>query len=243
MTEDEIVGWHHWLDGHEFEQARWWRTGKPGVLQSMGVTKSQTWLSDWTTTTTTTFVCCYLSPGLVLIWKRATHWSKPSPKVLFTPVIFSYSLCPPRQRAETSPGGTHGSILILQIKERPLMSHFTLAGYTPWLSLTSTWGHDSIMCIYACLGLHRPRSPAWPAAGESPVSRGNIIRGTRWNRTPQVAQWVKRIRLQCRRHRKHEFNPWVGIDPLEEGMSTHASILVCRIPWTEEPGGLQSMGS
>ena len=26
----------------------WWRTGKPGVLQSMGVTKSRTWLSDWT---------------------------------------------------------------------------------------------------------------------------------------------------------------------------------------------------
>ena len=32
-------------------------------------------------------------------------------------------------------------------------------------------------------------------------------------------------------------------DPLEEGMATHASILAWRIPWTEEPGGLQSMGS
>ena len=32
-------------------------------------------------------------------------------------------------------------------------------------------------------------------------------------------------------------------DPLEEGMATHSSILACRIPWTEEPGGLQSMGS
>ena len=31
-------------------------------------------------------------------------------------------------------------------------------------------------------------------------------------------------------------------DPLEEGMATHSSILVWRIPWTEEPGGLQSMG-
>ena len=37
-TEDEMVGWHHWLDGHEFEQApaSWWWTGRPGVLQSMG---------------------------------------------------------------------------------------------------------------------------------------------------------------------------------------------------------------
>ena len=32
-------------------------------------------------------------------------------------------------------------------------------------------------------------------------------------------------------------------DLLEEGMATHSSILVWRIPWTEEPGGLQSMRS
>ena len=32
-------------------------------------------------------------------------------------------------------------------------------------------------------------------------------------------------------------------DPLEEGMATHSSILSWRTPWTEEPGGLQSMGS
>ena len=31
-------------------------------------------------------------------------------------------------------------------------------------------------------------------------------------------------------------------DPLEEGMATHFSILAWRIPWTEEPGGLQSVG-
>ena len=32
-------------------------------------------------------------------------------------------------------------------------------------------------------------------------------------------------------------------DPLVKGMATHASILAWEIPWTEEPGGLQSMGS
>ena len=32
-------------------------------------------------------------------------------------------------------------------------------------------------------------------------------------------------------------------DPLEKEMATHSSILSWRIPWTEEPGGLQSMGS
>ena len=31
-------------------------------------------------------------------------------------------------------------------------------------------------------------------------------------------------------------------DPLEEGMATHSSILAWTIPWTEEPGGLQSVG-
>ena len=32
-------------------------------------------------------------------------------------------------------------------------------------------------------------------------------------------------------------------DPLEKGMATHSSLLAWRIPWTEEPGRLQSMGS
>ena len=32
-------------------------------------------------------------------------------------------------------------------------------------------------------------------------------------------------------------------DPLEKEMATHSSILAWRLPWTEEPGGLQSMGS
>ena len=31
-------------------------------------------------------------------------------------------------------------------------------------------------------------------------------------------------------------------DPLEKEMATYSSILACRMPWTEEPGGLQSMG-
>ena len=47
MTEDEMVGWHHQLNGHEFEQALGdgEETGKPRLLQSVG---SQSWtrLSD-----------------------------------------------------------------------------------------------------------------------------------------------------------------------------------------------------
>ena len=37
--------------------------------------------------------------------------------------------------------------------------------------------------------------------------------------------------------------PGSGKIPLEEGMATHSSILAWGIPWTEEPGGLQSLGS
>ena len=36
MTEDEMVGWHHWLDGVWVSSRSWWWTGRPGVLQSMG---------------------------------------------------------------------------------------------------------------------------------------------------------------------------------------------------------------
>ena len=32
-------------------------------------------------------------------------------------------------------------------------------------------------------------------------------------------------------------------DPLEKGMATYSSVLAWRIPWTEEPSGIQSMGS
>ena len=34
-----------------------------------------------------------------------------------------------------------------------------------------------------------------------------------------------------------------GEDPLEKEMATHSSVLAWRIPWTKEPGGLQSRGS
>ena len=49
----------------------------------------------------------------------------------------------------------------------------------------------------------------------------------------------KESACQCRRH---GFDPWVGKLPLEKEMATHSSILAWRIPCTEDPGGLQSMG-
>ena len=53
-----------------------------------------------------------------------------------------------------------------------------------------------------------------------------------------VAQTVKRLPTV--------WETWVQSlgreDPLEKGMATHSSIIAWRIPWTEEPGGLQSKG-
>ena len=48
---------------------------------------------------------------------------------------------------------------------------------------------------------------------------------------------------QCRRPRRPSIRSLGQEDPLEEGMAAHSSILVWRIPWTEEPGRLQSVGS
>ena len=55
----------------------------------------------------------------------------------------------------------------------------------------------------------------------------------------KLAQMVKR--LPTMRETRVPSLGWE--DLLEKGMATHSSILAWRIPWTEEPGGLQSMGS
>ena len=53
-----------------------------------------------------------------------------------------------------------------------------------------------------------------------------------------VAQVVKRLPAM----RETQVQYLGGKDPLEKGMATHSSILAWRIPWMDEPGGLQSTG-
>ena len=58
----------------------------------------------------------------------------------------------------------------------------------------------------------------------------------------QVAQWVKNPPAMSETQEMQV--QFLGQeDPLEEGMTTYSNILAWRIPWTEEPGGLQSTGS
>ena len=53
-----------------------------------------------------------------------------------------------------------------------------------------------------------------------------------------MAQTVKRLP----RMRETQFQSLSGEDPLEKAMAPHSSTLAWKIPWTEEPGVLQSMG-
>ena len=55
----------------------------------------------------------------------------------------------------------------------------------------------------------------------------------------KVAQVVKNLGAM----QETRVQPLGWEDPLEKGMATHSSILAWKISWTEEPGGLQSMGS
>ena len=62
------------------------------------------------------------------------------------------------------------------------------------------------------------------------------------SRASQVApQW--RLRLPVQETRETQARPLGGENPLEKEMATHSGILAWKIPWTEEPGGLQPIGS
>ena len=54
-------------------------------------------------------------------------------------------------------------------------------------------------------------------------------------------QWLSVKNLPARQEMR--IRSLDGADPLEEGMATHSNFLACRIPWTEETGWLQSVGS
>ena len=54
---------------------------------------------------------------------------------------------------------------------------------------------------------------------------------------------VKKKKKICLPMQEMQIQSLGGEDPLEKEMATHPSVLAWEIPWTEEPGGLQSMGS
>ena len=95
--------------------------------------------------------------------------------------------------------------------------------------------HTRVCETESCHPPPKPGRPSYPGR----LSHGDCPH-------PQVPQWhvpdgsliknlpaVQEMQVQCLGRE----------DPLEEEMATHSSILAWRIPWTEEPGGLQPMGS
>ena len=66
-----------------------------------------------------------------------------------------------------------------------------------------------------------------------------ILHLSRSLRASLVAQMVKNLPAM----QETQLQSLGQEDVLEKGMATHSSILAWRIPWTKEPGGLQSMGS
>ena len=75
-----------------------------------------------------------------------------------------------------------------------------------------------------------PRSGRSPGEGRSYLlqySWASLVAQTGRNPPTMQETWVQSLGQE---------------DPLEEGMATHSNILAWRIPWTEESGGLQSMG-
>ena len=67
-----------------------------------------------------------------------------------------------------------------------------------------------------------------PQRGDTNTHMGFLVAWTVKNLPAVQETWVRSLGQE---------------DPLEKGMATHSSILAWRIPWTEENGGLQSMGS
>ena len=66
MTDDELVGWHHWLNGHGFGWTRWW-TGRPGVLRFMGSQRvGHYWVTELNWTETLSHSGLYFYLGVIV---------------------------------------------------------------------------------------------------------------------------------------------------------------------------------
>ena len=109
----------------------------------------------------------------------------------------------------------------------PPISAFPLTDALFWLLLQVARGDRAP---------HPPDPSSIPGSGRSPGE--DIGYPIQYSLAPMVAQLVKNPPAM--------WETWIRSlgweDPLEKEMATHSSILAWRLPWTEEPGGLQSTG-
>ena len=73
------------------------------------------------------------------------------------------------------------------------------------------------------------------------LKQGVLVRDAKSPEEGNVKRWFSGKEPAC--NTTDAVPSLVAEDPLEKGKATHSSILAWRIPWTQEPGGLQSMGS
>ena len=103
---------------------------------------------------------------------------------------------------------------------------------------------NQMVCIDCFLGSSAGKESTCNAGNPGSIPRSGRSPGEgigyplQYSWASLVAQMVKNLPAMC--------ETWVRSldweDPLEKGMATHSSILAWKIPWTEEPGRLQSMG-
>ena len=75
MTEDEIVGWHHWLDGHELSKLQEILKDRKALHGAVHGSK-ETWLIEWKTATTKfVIICCSRNRKWIQLFKSISHYS------------------------------------------------------------------------------------------------------------------------------------------------------------------------
>ena len=109
-----------------------------------------------------------------------------------------------------------------------------------------------IQCIYILGNDHQSKSSShlsphivfFCGGGRVEVLRSTLIYNavSTMVGTSQVVLVVKEPACQCRRHKRCEFDSQVRKIPWRRAHQYRSGILAWEIPWTEEPGGLQSMG-
>ena len=103
----------------------------------------------------------------------------------------------------------------------------------------------------ACLGLGRLKEGSLlqclhrflPSGGGKAPGGGSMLLLVGW--VPLLSEWASLVAQTVKNlpaMQETQVQSLGQEDPLEKGMATHCSILAWRIPWTEDPGGLQSMG-
>ena len=89
------------------------------------------------------------------------------------------------------------------------------------------------------------RASGWPTIALVLETAGSFRSFTEQRgetRAFQVVQYKESV-CRCSGHKRRRFYSWVGKIPWRRKWQTHSSILAWKIPWSEKPGGLQSVGS